>query len=204
MLPFWKVAKTRTKSTNIQKIANVTKVFWENKKAEAPTFRQCTSSQKQFWGAFWAIHMLEVPQISFVRAAWCLSEIKFLEKERKEIFLPFSTDYIYVQMAARPATAQCNAHLSWRCCFLILAKKETCFANERALYQADRTSLWKFKVSMLNHYSKKKTSQTKMLYFLNGRKNYFLPHPSFMKMAKLRAVFSACCSASFFNSLSFM
>lgn len=204
MLPFWKVAKTRTKSTHIQKIANVTNIFWENKKEEAPTFRQCRSSQKRFWGAFWSIRMLAVPQISLVPAAWSLAEIKFLEGERKSSYPYPQITYTYVRMAARPIIAQCNAHLSWRCFFLILAEKETCFANERALHQADRASLWKFKVSMLNHYSKKNTPKTKMLYFLNGRKSYFLPHPSFMKMAKLRAVFSACCSASFFSSLSFM
>lgn len=57
------------------------------------------TTQKQFRGAFWSIHTLEVPRTSFILAAWPLTQIRFLKRE-KEISLPFSRDYMHLCRAA--------------------------------------------------------------------------------------------------------
>lgn len=163
-LPFWKVAKTRSRSTKIQKITNVTKDILRGKKSRCTNVQTMQKLKKAILRGFPGN-----PQAGSTTNLICPCSLISCRDEvlggKKEIFPPLSTDYIYLCKAARPTTAQRSAYLSRTCFFLILARKGTRFTNERALHQADRASLWKFKVSMLNRCSNRKPPKPKCYTF---------------------------------------
>lgn len=117
------------------------------------------TTQEEFRGALWAIHMLEVPRTSFIPVAWPLTQIQFLKRKKRT--LPTLLHRLHTPLqGSQPTTARRSAHLPWRSFFLILAPKET-FTNERALYQACSTSRRKFKFLCRTVVSKRKLPKPK-------------------------------------------
>lgn len=159
-LPFWEVAKTTTRSTEIQKRTTTKKMGREDVEQKG----RIQTTQKRLREAFWAIHTLGYPGPHLSLQLGILHRLSSWKGKKKSPSLPFSRDYTHLCRAASQQQHS-PAHLPWRSFVLILATKETWFTNERTLYQAYSTSRRKFKVFMSNHCFKEKTPQTKMLHY---------------------------------------